>query len=661
MDRDALLDSLLAEEIAQARMAAGQAGTRAGRPADRDLAWDYYFGEMADVPAEPGGSTAVSTDVADVVEYLMPSLMRIFTASDTVVRFEPTGPEDEEAARQATDYVNHLFARNQGFLVLYTWFKDALVGRNGIVKVWWQDTEEPVVERLEGLSAEAVALLEGDPSVTVLEVRQDAGDPAGAVPHYSVRVRRDGGDGRLRVEGVPPEEFLISARARSLADAPFCAHRVMRSRSELRAAGYDPGLIDDLPAGDEVIETADPGDIGGLDLGAGDSDPSRVRIAVYECWVRTDYDGDGIAELRHITLAGGPGGVILDNREAAEIPFCDLTPMPVPHRWEGRSIADLVMDIQRQKTALVRQILNNLYRVNNPQRLVNLQKVRNPDALVNQRIGGLIQVDGPGPLAEAARDLAVPFVAKESFGILEYLDNQREARTGAGRGQVTADLDRLQNQTATAVQQSQSMVQAKVELIARIFAETGIKRLFGLMLRLCIRHQDRARMIRLRGRWVEMDPRAWQADMDLAVNVGLGAGSRERDVGAISRLIDQQEKILTSLGPDNPLVGLRQYYNALTKLAETAGLKGVEMFFTDPGSAPPPAPGTSAAPSPEQQRHQAELQMKREKQAADHQLAVEKLRADIALKGRELEAEIALKQAAIAARASTATEIAKPE
>ena len=137
---------------------------------ERAAALDYYLGDMSrDMPAPDGRSKAVSTDVADTVEGLMPTLMDIFTAGDEVVRFEPVGPEDVAAAEQETDYVNHVFMQqNPGFLVLYSFIKDALLSKVGIVKVWWETREAYERETYLDQPEDAFALIVADPAVEVI-------------------------------------------------------------------------------------------------------------------------------------------------------------------------------------------------------------------------------------------------------------------------------------------------------------------------------------------------------------------------------------------------------------------------------------------------------------------------------------------------------------
>lgn len=429
------LKAIVASEIADATAFAG------GRLAEeRRRALDYYLGEPFGNEQE-GRSQVVSTDVADTVEWILPSLLRIFTGGDEVVRFEPTGPEDEEVARQATEYVNWIFQRdNPGFMIFYTLFKDALLQKNGIVKLWWDEGETAERETYLGKTFEELQLLLTDPDVEPIEhsAREETAVVAGAdglpdearVTLHDVTVKRRRRRGRVKIEPVPPEEFLISRRARSIDEAPFVAHRVRRTVSELVAAGYERQLVEKL-AGDDapdltleaqtrrrLEEEAGPGS-------AGEVDRSRREIWITECYVAADWDGDGIAERRKVTVAG-EGTDILDNEPFDGVPFIAVTPILMPHCFYGLSIADLVMDLQLLKSTILRQILDNLYLSNNGRHVISDQV--NLDDMMTSRPGGIVRLKtGAMPSQGHVMPLETPLVAAAAFPVLEYL-------TGCGRG-----------------------------------------------------------------------------------------------------------------------------------------------------------------------------------------------------------------------------------
>jgi len=642
----------------------------------RRKALDYYLGEPFGNEIE-GRSQVVSTDVADTIEWILPSLLRIFTASDEVVRFEPRGPEDEAAAQQATDYVNWIFnADNPGFLILYTLFKDALLQKNGIAKVWWDEGSEEVRETYRRKTAEEAAFILADPDIEVIERRDyeelgigagpDGLPFAGPVAYSDLTVKRAKDFGAVRIEVVPPEEFLIARRTRSIAEAPFVAHRVRRTVSDLIEMGYDRKAIErlDRAAGENVEsgeararDTVDEGE----GLGGGDAvalNRAMREIWITECYLRTDWDGDGIAERRKITV-GGDGSEILDNEPCDTVPFVSLTPIIMPHRFFGLSVADLVMDLQLIKSTVLRQILDNLYLSNNGRHVISDQV--NLDDLLTSRPGGIVRLKGGAmPGQGHVLPLETPLVAGQAFPMLEYLDSVRENRTGVTRYNQGLDSDSL-NKTATGIGHIMNAGQQRVELIARIFAETGVKELFRKILELVGKHQSQPRILRLRNRWVPMDPRQWNTGLDASITVGLGTGNREQTLAQLNSLLAMQvQAIRFQGGADGPLVTLRNVYSTLAKVVEHAGLKSVDAFFTDPSDRPVAAPAMPPMPGPDPtlivarqqaQFNEARLALERERALAELTLRRAKQDGELALKRDELIASIALKREEMALRA----------
>ena len=630
------LKSILAAEIADSLAHLGGELSEQRRKALR-----YYLGEPLGDEQE-GRSKVVSTDVADTIEWILPSLLKIFTAGDDVVRFEPTGPEDEEAAKQATEYVNWIFNRdNAGFLILYTLFKDALLQKNGIAKVWWEDSESAARETYTRKTLQELQLLLADPEVEPIAHREypetgvvigPQGLPVEApVTLHDIVVKRRRNNGAVRIMTVPPEEFLISRRARAIDEAPFVAHRLRKTVSELIETGYDRDLVDRLPGAEEDDPTGERRERfareDDLDRGAADG-PNRAMREVWitECYVRCDWDGDGIAERRKVTVAGS-GQEILDNEPwDGPLPFVSLTPIVMPHRFFGLSVADLVMDLQLIKSTILRQILDNLYLSNNGRYVISEHV--NMDDLMTARPGGIVRLkQGAAPGQGHILPLNTPLVATQAFPMLEYLDGVRENRTGVTRYMQGLDADSL-NKTATGINQIMTAAQQRVELLARVFAETGVKDLFRKILELVNRRQSAPRIIRLRNRWVPMDPREWSTQMDVSIAVGLGTGNKDQMLVHLRNLLEiQVQAIRMQGGVDGPLVRLDNVYNTLAKLVENAGLKSADAYFTDPQTAAPPMP---APPQPDP----AMVALQQQAQLAAARLAFDRQRAaaDIALK-----------------------------
>jgi hypothetical protein len=617
----------------------------------------------------------VSTDVADTVEGLMPALMDIFTSGDEVVRFEPVGPEDVAAAEQETDYVNHVFMQqNAGFIVLYSFIKDALLSKVGIVKVWWETREEHERETYYDLDDAAFAIIAADPAVEIVahtERRIASNEIAGgeeadpdsplAISHsllHDVTVRTTRIHHCARVEGVPPEEFGIARNARSIRDADYCFHDVLRSEARLLAQGYDRDQVRRLPShgvADTIeAQARDTVEEGTQKQGDDGHNTAGRLIRVTEHYVRMDYEGNSILSkdgrerpdrLYRVTTAG-EGEVLKrdgepDVIEVDEIPFAAMTPVIVTHRFFGRSIADLVMDIQRIKTALLRALLDNAYLANNPRTEVPESHATETtlDDLLVSRPGGIVRTKLPGGLSVIAH----PDVGGHVFPLLQYQDATREWRTGVSRQGQGVDPNVLQNQVATIANQMFNAAQAKMKMIARIFAETGIRDLFALLHAVVRKHGSQPQTARLRNQWITVDPRDWKARNDMTINVGLGTGTKTEQLAHLNMVIGAQEKAIAA-----GLVSPKNLYNSASELTKLAGHKNVGLFFTPPGTPPDPDDPASAPiqpPSdPKAQEAQQRIELEKAKAAADGQLSAQKHQADQQMSAARIAADTQFKR-----------------
>jgi hypothetical protein len=615
---------------------------------DRIEAMDYYLGEPFG-NEQSDRSQVVSTEVSDTIEHIMPSLMRIFTQSDEYVRFVPHGPEDVGVAEQASDYCNWIINNdNRGFEIMHNWFKDALILKLGVVKFYWDEKTDVDTEEYEGLNEQELTLLLADEEVEVTEqdertVGEDLFLPDGTVVPapvlYDIKVKRTKTDGSVVIENVPPEEFLISNRAKSLDDAHFVAHRSEMSVSDLVAMGYDQDEVERY-AGASDLETTEERTSRFEDLEATPSfdsaDPSMRSVLVTECFIRSDYDGDGIAEFRRV-LTIGDGCHILENEQCDHLPFAILSPILMPHRAVGRSVAELIMDVQLIKSTLMRQLLDNIYNTNNA-RVVAVEGQVNLDDLLTNRPGGIVRTRTAG----AVQPLQVPEVSRSVFPALAYMDSVREQRTGISKQSMGLDADALQSTTATAVAAMQAASQGKIEMIARVFAETGVRSLFRGILHLVTKYQNKAKMIRLNNNFVPIDPRQWEHMYDVQINVGLGTTQRDQQLATLFQIAAKQEGIMATMGPNNPIVTPIQYRNTLARIAELSGFKDVDSFFQDPRNAPP-MPPAQQGPNPqmqlEMQKAEQDLQLKREKMQLELAFEREKMAAELELRRQELEFE----------------------
>lgn len=476
---------------------------------------------------------------------------------------------------------------------------------------------------------------------------------------HDVKIRRVISKGRLRVKALAGEDFLIESAATALNEdeCRFCAHRDTPTRSQLVERGYDMDMVWALPSITE--NTEDQARKERNWSGADDyEDKAGERVEIYECYALLDPDEDGIADW-YQAIVGGNGGSseILELSEwGGRFPFSDIVPDPVPHRWEGRSLYDRLRDPQRVATAFSRRMNDNLYLTVEPQRAVNMQMIENPDALYDVQLGSHIRIKGDP--RTAIMDLTVPFVAKEAQPLIEEQRRIAERRTGVGEQSSGLDADALTGQVATAVTATQSASGLRKEDYARSIAH-GLRRAFSCMLRLMVENQDRERMIRLRKQWVPMNPQAWSAEMDVTINVGLGAGNRDRDLAMLQGIAGKQEMIMQVLGPDNPLCGVKQYFTTLQMMVEAAGVKGPERFFPDVSEdiiaqMKAAAQQKQQAPDPKLMAEQAKLQIAQQKAMMDGQIAQANAQADQQMAQMKAQADAQLNAAKMQQQAALA-------
>ena len=633
----------------------------------RARAIQYYRGEPFG-NEEEGRSQVVSTDVRDTINGIMPSLMKVFFGSKKIVNFVPRNPEDVAAAEQATDYINYIFTNdNNGFLICHSIFKDALRGALGVAKYVWEEKVEVKTEYYTGLDESGLSVLMSEPDVvgSAISSMDDpsyqapmdqmtgqpmvdpmTGEPMPAPQIYSIELKRETKNGRVRVEAVPPEEFLIDRRARSVEDATLVAHRRMMRVSDLVALGYDKEEVEsqvgvyELDSNDEYIarnpyaQTYGPG---------GTQDDKRVLYC--EAYVRVDYDNDGISELRKICTVG-PSYKMVMNEPCSHSPFAIFCPDPEPHALIGLSIFDMTADLQKIKSSIMRNMLDSLSLAIHP-RVGVVEGQVNMDDVLNTEVGGVIRMRQAG----AVQPFSIPFVGQAAFPMLGYLDEVRETRTGMSKASMGLDADALQSTTRAAVAATVSAAQQHLELIARIFSETGMRALFKGILKLVVENQDRARVVRLRNQWVPIDPRSWDANMDVEIDVALGGGTEEQKVAVLSSIAQKQEQILQTMGPQNQLVTPSQYRNTLVRIVQASGYKNADEFFSNPAMMPPPPQPPPPPPDPamilaevERQKimadiqiKQAELELKRQQMLLEDDRARDKQEAEMMLRAYEIQ------------------------
>jgi hypothetical protein len=547
----------------------------------RAKALDYYncrpFGDE-----QEGQSQVVTSDVSDVIEGMLPTLLRIFTQGKNIAMFDADQADKDDEAEQKTQLANWVFLRqNNGVLILHNMFKDALLQYTGAVKVYWDEYDEVKTTRFQGLSDDELLKLSLNPEIEIEEQEDYAVQvqgPSGpvAVAAHDVRVRTTSRKGKVCIDNIPPEEFVIARRSRGFDSAPFIGHRSPKTRSQLIEMGFKKDIVEELPA-ETPWQQSSVKDARLWDLQQSTSNVTthspNDEIYLGEYYLHLDVDGDGVAELWQVFVAGNQ---LLSKEQVDDHPFAVCVPIPIPHRAIGSCPAEQAMDIQFRKSTLVRQLLNNVYLTNYSRTIANNRV--DWDDLLTPRAGGLIRIDDPAPVSDSVMPLIVQPMAADLLQVIEYTNTEREVRTGVTRYNQGLDTDSL-NKTATGFKGIQDMSQQRIDLIARIFAETGVKEIFKKIVSLCGKYQSEPMQIKATGKVLEIDPSAWAESMDCRIDVGIGSGDRNEKIINLNNILQTQIGMMQSGLVLSDQVKL---YNTLDKLVTETGLKDVSRYFNNP-------------------------------------------------------------------------------
>ena len=626
------------------------------REKKRLKALDYFRGDItAYVPHDKGRSGFSTRDVRAVIKKVKPSLMRVLLGSDKIGEYLPIGPNDEEAAKAATKFVNKVIVKEAGIdAAIDDAIMSALLLDEGIL-TWWHETRQRVAVTMHtGMTDDEMAELQSDGDIEVIEATPDIEVVEGQeIRLWRARVKRVMVESKIRVEAVPVEDFLIHPGAKTIEDSPIVGHKMTLRRSDLVSMGFDRNIVDNIRTAERSIFDDDETDARNPDdfetLASGNTiERALEEIEIARLFVRHDADNDGIAELREVWFArdgdgnGTGGGAILYEDYADEIDYAAVVAERVMHSWRGVSLFDDVEDLQTLKTVLVRQMLDNLYRSNNPQPVVQHGTITNLEAVFNGEPGQPI-LTRPGVSAgEALQWQAVPFFAEKSAGMVAKVDADIVDRTGITSAASGLDPNALQNVREQGVQMISDAAAAQAWSIAREMARGGIARMMRGVLKKIIQHQDKPRQIKIDEKWEEFDPRSWNAGLDFEVNTGLGTGTKERDMAALQSVAAYQKEILLSLGPTNPVVTIAQYARTLQLLTEAAGIRNPDRYFSVPDDAAMASLGQKG-PTPEETKAQIDAQVKvaveqakaeaaraKEEAQRDADLVVERARLEVA-------------------------------
>lgn len=601
--------------------------------AERAYALDRYHGRPYGNEVE-GRSQIVSKDLSEAVDWAMPAIMRIFTSGGTVAEFDPVGPEDEQQAQIETDYVNQVIMKdNQGWIVLHDAIKDTLLLKNGYVKHWWEETEKLEEPEYKGLTIPEIQKMLGDLAQDDCEVEiteQEEGAPVdagmGPIPTFNLKLKIKRKLGKVRIEAVPCEEMRVSRACRgSLQDSPYTEHRTIKTRSELIEMGMDREFVEGLPAYSQQgissqAFSRDSVSDESMRNGNASSDKSMDEVEYREVYVRADWDGDGVAELRKVVIAGNeiPDGDDW-NEAVPEVALTSFVAKRVPHRHVGESIFDDIGDLQEIKTTLLRQLLDNIYLINNSEKVIN-ERANIADFLESTP-GGLKRIEGLDPVAGAVMPLVTPNMAGDILPVVDYVDGIKESRTGITKASAGLDPDTLSDVTKGAYMENMARASQKIEMITRMICETGVRELCLRVHSLLCRYQDKQRIVRMKGKFVPINPQEWKERTDLTVKVGLGTGNEEDRQRKLMLIAQLQRDMLAPLG----LVEAKQAYSLFTDIAKTLGFDIPDKFSMTPDSPEYQQKMSQPQPDPaivlEQTKQQGQAQLAQIKAQADIQIA----------------------------------------
>ena len=616
LDKDEIL-ALVSNELANCELSDAWVSKK-------NVAEAYYRGDLPQAPDIPGRSSVTSTDCADAVEWILPSIVE--SLSGKAVKFRPCSAMDEEQAELETDYTHFLFnEENNGFLNLYTAAKDALLTGVGVLKCYYDDTPERAVEHYSGLMDPQLEGLLADPMVEVTQIERSETDG------IAVSVSRIIKQGRVRVEPVPPEEFRVNDDHEScdLASARFVAHTRRVSASDLLAQGYDPDVIADAQTGDLDRDI----DHDWTTNESHTDDESQKQIVITEAYMKADINSDGISELVKITVIGEHNpSEILDIEEVCEIPFIGMNAIVKPHSFYGVSVFDRLKQIQDLKTAILRSTMDSYYQSTNRMKVVQEGQVNLDDLLVS-RPGGIIRAKGQN----AVMEIGGSPIGMEAFQLLNWTDEQKRSRVGVS-SDMAGQSQLVNNESAHAVERLMSAQEMLTGLIVRSIAETGIRPAYRMCRDLMVRHHNAVTPYKFRGKWQNINPADWGDRSRMMVTVGSGAGDEQQKMGALQQIFAIQQQLQQD--PSQALVTPKQTFSTISDFINLNGLGDSEQYFLNPDS-----PEGQQVAQQKAQESQQEQQKQMEQQQQQLQMQQGALQAQQQIAAAEMQSAQAKQQA----------------
>ena len=644
-----------------------------------ERALEYYKGEMTDLPAFANRSTAVSMDVRDVIQAMLPDVVDVIVGDEEAVSFRPVGPEDEEAAQQETDAIRHvIFQENDGWMLVTSAVLDSFQAKVGVFKWWSEEGALPPAEEFEGKTAIEVQMAAQSGEVLDLkpcddaELQQQAGEPL-----YDFKLQAPAEDGKVVIGVVAPEDITVARDTVRIKDATYCAVRMRPRAQDLIAQGIDAEMVESLPpwsqSGDSAVSDArDTVDENTSDFG--DSTWTLRQVEVKEHYIRTKDDK---GEKLYCVLTGGQGGstVLLRSEEVSQIQIAAFSPYLVTHRFYGNSVADFVMDIQRVKSQMQRMTLDSGYFALNQRHEVSERDSNEStiDDVLDNSPGSVVR----SKTGQAVRPITSPGLSFDALTHLEYFSTVLEERTGLVRGAQGLNPDTL-HETKGGMLAQLARSQKRIRMVIKTIVETGIKDLYLGVHATMRQASTKTKMMRLRGQWAPVSPGQWSARNDMVIDIGVGAGGRDYEMAVLQQVINLQAQAVQAQGGiEGPLVTAENLYASAMAFSKKAGIKGADRFFSDPAEAqkaepqpPPPDPRVleiQAKTQLEQQKLQltaqsdaarlqqaqdvamSQFQLKQQEAAAADALKREQLASELTLKREQLSAELGLKREQMAA------------
>jgi hypothetical protein len=618
---------------------------------------EYY--ENRSTKDQPAGnrSAAQTSDIADNVNWLLDETMDLLYSVASPVEFVPLNAQDIPAAKAETACVTYVLNQeNEGFLISYQWIKDALIQKNGILKVFWDKQVREELETYEGLTHQEFLMLFDDPDVTVeaqtfyIDGQEQESNIVPPIDDriapeikamqlqnrlqsftHDVKLRRKSEVGKITLENVAPENFFVNRNHNSLdlAEALFCAQRERKTRGSLIDDGYDAAVVMDLPIYSDIISNEEASiryakeGANFINTNVSGDNKLAEEVEVWEAYCYCDLLGDGKLKLVQSIMAGGKNGEMLHYEEVDSVPFIALTPEINSYRFFGTCPADRVKQIQRVKTAVTRQMMDNLYAHNNPQPVVNIARLADEgiEDIKNTDIGALIRVTQDGAIVWHQ----TPFMAADSLPILQLFDDMAERRTGVSKMSQGLDASLLKDQSMFIGAKMLNQSQKKVLFLARTFAETGFRWLYLKIHELMLKHESNEKMVEINGNYQSINPRAWRKRTSMRVMVGTGNNTNEVKLAGLTQISALQEKLIAG-GGMGLLVAPDKIYNTLSDMVELMGLKDANRYFMNPAQAQP-QPEKPKEPEPAFILGMADIQAKKEIAAANNEIKIMELTA----------------------------------